>query len=77
MIRTQIYLTEEEISAISRLSSVLGHGKSELIRQAIDEFIDRRDTTNRLKKLRAARGMWEERQDIPDIRQMRKEFDRF
>jgi Arc/MetJ-type ribon-helix-helix transcriptional regulator len=55
----------------------LGHGKSELIRQAIDEFIDRRDTTNRLKKLRAGRGMWAERQDIPDVRQMRKEFDRF
>ncbi|MFY8217070.1 MAG: ribbon-helix-helix protein, CopG family [Chthoniobacterales bacterium] len=77
MIRTQVYLTEDESSAITRLSSALGHGKSELIRQAIDEFIDRRDTTNRLKKLRAARGIWAERQDIPDVRQMRAEFDRF
>lgn len=77
MIRTQIYLTEEENSAIASLSKALGHGKSELIRQAIDEFIDRRDTSNRLKKLRAARGMWAEREDLPDVRQMRKEFDRF
>jgi len=77
MIRTQVYLTEEESSAITRLSRALGHGKSELIRQAIDEFIDRRDTTNRLKKLRAARGIWAERQDSPDMRKMRAEFDRF
>ena len=77
MIRTQIYLTDDENSAISRLSNVLGHRKSELIRQAIDEFIERRDTTNRLKKLRAARGIWADRRDIPDIRQMRAKFDRF
>jgi metal-responsive CopG/Arc/MetJ family transcriptional regulator len=77
MVRTQIYLTEDENTAISRLSAVSGHGKSEIIRQAIDEFIQRRDTTNRLRKLRAARGIWKDRLDIPDVRQMRSEFDRF
>lgn len=77
MVRTQIYITDEENSAISRLSAVSGHGKSEVIRQAIDEFIERRDTTNRLRKLRAARGIWKDRVDIPDVRQMRADFDRF
>jgi len=77
MVRTQIYLTEKENTAISRLSRSLGHGKSELIRQAVDEFIERRDTTNRLKALRTARGMWSNRKDIPDVQEMRKNFDRF
>jgi predicted transcriptional regulator len=77
MVRTQIYLTEEEHSAISRLSAASGQGKSEVIRQAISEFIERRYTTNLLRKLRAARGIWKDRSDIPDGRQMRSEFDRF
>ena len=77
MVRTQIYLTDDENTAISRLSSDSGQGKSEVIRQAIDEFIERRDTTNRLRKLRAARGIWKDRADVPDVRRMRAEFDRF
>ena len=77
MIRTQIYLTEEENTSIARLSQILGHGKSEIIRQAIDEFIHRRDSTRRLKALQAARGMWADHPDLPDARAMRAAFDRF
>jgi len=77
MVRTQIYITEEESTSIARLSQALGHGKSEIIRQAIDEFIHRRDSTKRLKALQAARGMWADRPDLPDARAMRASFDRF
>ena len=77
MIRTQIYLTEKENSAIHRLSRSLGHGKSELIRHAVDEFIARRDSTSRLGKLRSACGMWSGRKDLPGLRALRDEFDRF
>ena len=77
MIRTQIYLTEKENAAIDRLSHSLGHGKSELIRNAVDEYIARRDAGGSLKNLRAARGMWSGRRDTPDIRKTRAEFDRF
>lgn len=77
MIRTQIYLTEEENSAIARLSKSHKRGKSEVIRQAIDEFIQRRDGAGRLKALRVARGMWADHSALPDLRKMRKSFDRF
>ena len=77
MIRTQIYLTKSTSEAIARLSDLLQQGKSELIRSAIDEFIERRDTKNRLKKLRAARGMWANHKDLPNVEKMRSEFDRF
>jgi len=77
MVRTQIYITEEESTSIARLSQILGHGKSEIIRQAIDEFIHRRDSTKRLKALQAVRGMWADHPDIPDIRALRTSFDRF
>lgn len=77
MIRTQIYLSEEESSAIARLAAVFGKGKSEVIRTAIDEFIERRDAASRLQRLRAAKGIWQDREDAPDVRQMRAEFDRY
>ena len=77
MIRTQIYLTKSTSETITRLSHALQQGKSELIRSAIDEFIERRETKNKLKKLRAARGMWTHRTDIPSVETMRSEFDRF
>jgi predicted transcriptional regulator len=77
MVRTQIYLTAEESRAIARLGKAQGRGKSEVIRQAIDEFILRRDATGRLKTLRAARGMWADHADLPNLREMRKSFDRF
>jgi hypothetical protein len=77
MIRNQIYLTEKENSALARLARTLGQGKSELIRQAIDEFIGRRDLGARLKNLRAARGMWSGKRADLDIRKIRSDFDRF
>ena len=77
MVRTQIYLTEEEHSAIARISKASGQGKSEIICGAIDEFISRKDAGAQLRKLRAARGIWKDREDIPDVQVMRAEFDRF
>jgi len=77
MVRTQIYLTEQESTSIARLSEVLGHGKSEIIRQAIDEFIQRRDSTKRMKDFQAAKGMWADHPDIPEVRAMRYSFDRY
>ncbi len=32
--------------------------------------------TNRTEKMRQARGLWKDRQDIPDIRALRNEWDR-
>lgn len=32
--------------------------------------------SNRVKKMRQARGLWKDRQDLPDFRELRKEWDR-
>lgn len=77
MIRTQIYLTDEENSAVTRLAAATGEGKSEIIRNAIDEFIARHDTTSRLSRIQSAFGIWKNKKDVPDIRKLRAEFDRF
>ena len=76
MIRTQIYLTEQEHTELRRLSRQLKQSQNELIRQAIDHFIEKSQQQNKI--LQAAAGLWSDLkspQDI-DFQQLRLEADR-
>ena len=67
--RTQIYLTQTQqtlMAAACRRSSVT---KSELIRQAVDQFLDQQapaDAANKAQRLRGIVGMWAQRDDVAD-----------
>lgn len=76
MIRTQIYLTDDEQAGLKRLSKQLGRSQSEMIRSAIDQFIQATSAQTRLERLRAARGLWKDRDDLPDWTELRKTWDR-
>ena len=76
MIRTQIYLTEQEHAGISRLASSLQKKQSELIRQAIDEFLVRSNPKDKLERIREAQGIWQDREAI-SLEELRSDFDRF
>lgn len=77
MIRTQIYLTEQEQSALKALAHRTGKTQSALIREAVDRLVAQADTRSRLDKLRAARGMWKDRSDLPDFEELRHSWERF
>ena len=76
MIRTQIYLTDEEHSGISELAKSTKRKQSELIRQAIDEYLVRKNPADKLAKIRKAKGIWKNRTDL-DLSRIRSDFDRF
>ena len=76
MVRTQIYLTEhqrEELAVIARNTS---RRQSELIREAVDRFIEDTSRYRREQVLNEAAGVWKGRSDLPDYEAVRAEWDR-
>lgn len=78
MFRTQVYLTQYEREKLIFLSQEFSQPQSALIREAIDLFIENKLMLRRKKHqaLRAASGLWADRDDLPSIDDLRKEFDR-
>jgi hypothetical protein len=76
MRRTQIYLTDREQTAVKSIARRLGKSQSEVIRTAVDRLIDRECSASRLDLIRSARGLWSDRQDLPDADALRSEWDR-
>jgi predicted transcriptional regulator len=72
----QIYLTEKQLASLHNLARQTGQKQSELIRRAIDDFIDRHQPRDRQAALEQAWGIWKDRDDLPDFQALRGEFDR-
>lgn len=76
MIRTQIYLTDQQRAELSAISKILGKKQSELIREAVDRYIDQASDKWRKNVLQEAAGIWKDRTDLPDFPEIRIEWDR-
>ena len=76
MIRTQIYLTKDEHQGVAQLAKASGKKQSEVIREAIDEFLGKLGPQDKLSRVRKAKGIWKNRKDL-DLRAIRESFDRF
>jgi Arc/MetJ-type ribon-helix-helix transcriptional regulator len=76
VVRTQVYLTPEEQCALQALSRRTGRSRSELIREAIDAMLGRTDDPERHPQMQQARGLWSDRDDLPDFVDLHGEPDR-
>lgn len=76
MVRTQIYLTEEEREGLDSMARATGKKQSELIREAVDRFLDLNKGARREAVIKDAAGMWKDRTDLPDFRAERRSWDR-
>ena len=76
MVRTQIYLTEQQRDKLATIAKTVGKKQSVLIREAIDRLIDQASSGRRELVLREAAGIWKDRTDLPDFNTIRVEWDR-
>jgi hypothetical protein len=74
---TEINLTEEERAALEEISRRTGKSENELIREAVDQLIARFQRDARPDLMKKARGIWKDRQDLPDLDRLRSEWNRF
>lgn len=67
--RTQIYLTQTQQKRLALASRSAAVSKSELIRHAIDQFLDQQpaaDSAGKAQRLNSIAGLWAEREDMAD-----------
>jgi lipase chaperone LimK len=76
MIRTQIYLTESEKAQLETIALTRGVKQSELIRDAVDQLIEKYTPSQRLASIKQARGLWKNRSDLPALRDLRSGWSR-
>jgi predicted DNA-binding protein len=77
MIAAQVKLTESETEALREMAFRTGKTEDQLIREAIHNLLGKIENVDRLSLLRQAQGMWKDRDDLPDPRELRTEFDRW
>jgi hypothetical protein len=76
MVRTQIYLTESEKEHLDSISKIQGKTQSELIRTAIDQYVESHSRSRINYILNKAAGLWKDRQDLELFDKIRKSWDR-
>ncbi len=76
MVRTQIYLTEQEQQSLRDIAGRTGKTQSELIRAAVDQMIEQTSAHSRGQIMAEAAGLWQNRTDLPDFAALRREADR-
>jgi hypothetical protein len=76
---TQIRLTEMEAKALEEIAQEVGKSEEELLHEVVQNFIFTSKQTapaERKARLRQAQGMWRGRKDLPDVQELRREFER-
>ena len=76
MIRTQIYLTSNQREQLAAIATADGKKQSEVIREAVDDFISRHNRDRRQAVLRQAAGIWEGRTELPPLGTLRRTWER-
>lgn len=77
MVRTQIYLTEAQQKVLRKLAGESGRKQSELIRDAIDRYVVSEIAVDYPALVSRGEGLWRDRQDLADLGDLRREFDRY
>jgi hypothetical protein len=76
MAALHIQLSDTTRRALHQIAQRTGKSESEIIDEALQQFIEHRSQPDRLTLLQRARGIWKDRDDLPDAEELRKEWNR-
>jgi hypothetical protein len=69
----QIELDEPRLSALQMLAKQTGKTQKQLVSEALDRLLDNSDAVDWRSALNQPHGIWQDRQDIPDLGELRSE----
>jgi hypothetical protein len=75
MAEIEVNLTENEERALREIALRTGKSEGELIHDAVDQLI-KQGLPSGSAGMSQARGMWKDRDDLPDFGKLRREWDR-
>ena len=73
---TRTDLTSRQRDQLAAIASSCNKRQSELIREAVDRFIEKHGRDRRQSVLRTAAGIWADRANIPSLRVLRDAWNR-
>lgn len=76
MTSTEIKLTDQEHASLTTIARQIGRTEAEVLQEAVRRYITLFQANNRRQLLAQARGMWRDREDLPDLSSLRRELDR-
>ncbi len=74
---TTITLTEQELNFLRIIAQQTRKTPEELVRDAVIQFLAQYQAAHRRALLQQARGMWQDRADLPSFTDLRSEMDRW
>ncbi|CAG0935412.1 hypothetical protein TFLX_04250 [Thermoflexales bacterium] len=77
MLTTQVTLTDQQTQALRSIAQRAGKTEKDVIVEAVELFIAQHTPRERRDILQQAKGMWQNRTDLPDLRTLREESDRY
>lgn len=76
MVSSSIQLSDQEQAALSMLAHQTGRSADDLVHEAIQQMLLRRDVSSRRALLTQAKGIWSDHPELPDVENLRREFNR-
>ncbi len=77
MLTTQVTLTDQQTQALRSIAQRTGKTEKDVIVEAVDQFIAQHTPRERRAALQQAKGMWEQRTDLPDLKTLREDSGRY
>lgn len=82
MTTAQINLTDSQVDALRKLSEQSGKTEDELLQEAVNKLVAEVGEAEAkrqewLEVLHRAKGIWKDRNDLPNFEKLRAEWDRF
>lgn len=75
MTLAQVVLSDRDKEALSELATETGKSEEQIVSEAVARYLSDAQRTRWRERLRAVKGMWADRTDLPDFAALRREAD--